>query len=382
MSAPARPATGGSSTPIVVGDDRVVLLRDGVAAHAAMLDAIGVAQREIVLEMYWIGHDHVGRAFLHALVTRAKAGVAVCVIYDSIGSFGLPSDFWAPLVRAGGKVREFSPISPWRRRFRFARIHLRDHRKNLVVDGVVGFAGGINLGAVWAPLKGLPWRDDAIEVRGPAARVLRVAFYRVWVRMGEVAPEGSTELEPRRPDARVYVLTNEITARPNRAIRRTYLYGIRRARTSICVASAYFLPGPLFLFALRRAAKRGVRVRVLVPDRPDVWIVKLAMASILGRLLEDGIEVYAYTGRMLHAKTAAFDDRIAIIGSHNLDTISWRFNLECNVVVEDAAFATLVRESFDADCADARPVRLAEWRRQSRFARTVAWLVALLRPLL
>ena len=86
--------------------------------------------------------------------------------------------------------------------------------------------------------------------------------------------------------------------------------------------------------------------------------------------------------RMLHAKTAAFDDRIAIIGSHNLDTISWRFNLECNVVVEDAAFATVVRESFDADCADARPVRLAEWRRQSRFARTVAWLVALLRPLL
>ena len=367
--------------PTVVGDDQVVLLRDGLVAHAAMLDAIQRAQREILLEMYWIGHDHVGQAFLAALVERASAGVAVRVIYDAIGSLGLPSDFWAPLLAAGGMVRQFSPISPWRRRFRFARIHLRDHRKNLVVDEVVGFAGGINLGAHWAPLEGLAWRDDAIGIRGPAARQLRVAFYRIWEQMGEEAPPGATTLSP-RPASRVHVLTNEITAHPNRAIRRAYLYGIRRATTSICVASAYFLPGPLFLLALRQAAKRGVRVRVLVPERADVRIVSLAMGSLIGRLLEDGVEVFTYAGRMLHAKTAVFDDAVAMVGSHNLDALSWRFNLECNIVVVDERFATLVRESFDADCMHASPVELGEWRRRSLFTRLCAWLAALLRPFL
>ncbi len=370
------------TTAVVVGNDTVRLLRDGVVAHAAMLDAIGDAQREILLEMYWIGHDHVGRAFLTALVERARAGVKVCVIYDAVGSFGLPRSFWAPLRTAGGTVRRFSPISPWRRRFRFARVRFRDHRKNLIVDEERGFAGGINLGAVWAPLHGEPWRDDAIEVRGPAARRLRVAFYRVWTDLGEEAPAGATELAPRESGARVHVLTNEITAHPNRAIRRTYLFGIRRARSSICVASAYFLPGPLFLFGLRRAAKRGVCVRVLVPATPDVRIVKLAMSSLLGRLLEDGVEVYAYSGRMLHAKTAVFDDEIAMVGSHNLDALSWRFNLECNVVVQDPDFAGQVRASFDADCANARRMTLEEWQNRSLWFRIAAWFVALFRQLL
>jgi cardiolipin synthase len=365
-----------------IGEDTVRLLRDGTVAYSAMLDAIARAQREILLEMYWIGHDHVGAAFLGALAERALAGVSVCVIYDAFGSFGLPTRFWTPLVAAGGKVRQFSPISPWRRRFRLARLLFRDHRKNLVVDGLIGFAGGINLGAEWAPLHGMPWRDDAIEVRGPSARSLRMAFYRVWRRMGGTAPTDADVAVVQPAGARVHVLTNEITAKPNRAIRRTYLLGIRRARTSICVASAYFLPGPLFLHTLRQAAKRGVRVRVLVPDRPDVRIVKLAMRSLVGRLLEDGVEVYAYSGRVFHAKTAVFDDRVAIIGSHNLDALSWRFNLECNVVVEDATFATLVRESFDTDCAQARKVTLDEWRRHSHLTRLAAWLVALFRPLL
>jgi cardiolipin synthase len=371
-----------ATPPVVVGLDTVHLLRDGVAAHAAMLDAIRGAQREILLEMYWIGHDHVGRAFLEALVERARAGVKVCVIHDAVGSFGLPASFWTPLRAAGGTVRRFSPVSPWRRRFRFARVHHRDHRKNLTVDEERGFAGGINLGAEWAPLHGVPWRDDAIEVRGPATRTLRVAFYRVWTEIGEEAPAGATDLAPRESDARVHVLTNEITAHPNRAIRRTYLFGIRRARTSICVASAYFLPGPLFLFGLRRAAKRGVCVRILVPETPDVRIVKLAMSSLLGRLLEAGVEVYAYSGRMLHAKTAVFDDEIAMVGSHNLDALSWRFNLECNVIVQDAAFATQVRHSFDADCAGARRMTLEQWQHRSLWIRIGAWFVALFRTFL
>lgn len=367
---------------VVVGDNRLRLLRDGVVAHAAMLEAIAVAEREILLEMYWVGHDHVGEAFRAALVERASKGIVVRVIYDGFGSLGLPGAFWAPLLLAGGEVREFSPVSPWRRRFRFRRLLFRDHRKNLVIDEVVGFAGGINLGNSWAPLEGMPWRDDAVELLGPAARALRDAFFDVWKQLTGEAPPPTTGQHHPEEDPRVRVLTNEIAGGPNRAIRRTYMLGIRNARTSICITNAYFLPGPLFLHALRKAALRGVHVRVLVPEQSDVLIVKLAMGSLFGRLLESGVEIYAYRGRILHAKTAVFDERTAMVGSHNLDALSWRFNLECNVMVDDAAFAGLVRESFDEDCLDARPITLAEWRERPAATRLLAWFAALFRTLL
>ena len=364
----------------MVGADRVRLLRDGLVAHAAMLDAIGGAKREILLEMYWIGADHVGRRFRDALAARASAGVTVCVIYDAVGSFGLPSAFWSPLVQAGGHVREFSPIAPWRRGFRFGRIRSRDHRKNLVVDHEIGFAGGINLGDAWAPPEGPGWRDDAIEIRGGAAQRIREAFFRVWADLGGTPPARLGIAA--RPGARVRVLTNEIVGGPDRAIRRAYLRRIRHAQTSIMIASAYFLPGPLFLFALRRAARRGVRVRVLVPGRSDVWVVALAARSIIGRLLRDGVEAFAYSGRLLHSKTAVFDERFATIGSHNGDARWWKCERECNAMGDDAAVGAHAARSFDVDCADAQALSLDAWRSRPWTLRLAAWFVALFRELL
>lgn len=368
-----------------VGSDRLRLLRDGTVAHAAMLEAIANAAHEVLLEMYWIGADHAGGLFRDALSERARAGITVRVIYDAIGSFGLPSGFWAPLLEAGGEVREFSPVAPWRRRFELSRIRFRDHRKNLVVDREVGFAGGINLGDAWAPVEGLGWRDDAIEIRGASALRIRAAFFKVWTDLGGTSPPDGAALsgELDAPDHEpVRVLTNEIVGGPNRAIRRAYLESIASAQVSIMIASAYFLPGAVFLFALRQAARRGVRVRVLVPARSDVWVATLATSSILGRLLDDGVEVFAYSGRVLHSKTAVFDERSVMIGSHNLDAMSWRFNLECDVVVDDAAFAAHAARSFDADCAEARQLSLAEWRSRPPWLRLVAWFVALFRKLL
>jgi cardiolipin synthase len=370
-----------------VGSNQVRLLRDGAVAHAAMLAAIREAKREILLEMYWIGRDHVGRRFREALVERALAGVAVQVIYDGVGSYGLPGGFWSSLLAAGGEVREFSSLAPWRRDFRISRLRQRDHRKNLVVDEVVAFVGGINLGDEWAPEKGPGWRDDALEVRGEASRGVRAAFARVWDDLGGRAMAGATqaleeEAAPTDADAPVRVLTNRIVGRPDRAIRRVYLREIRAARRSIALASAYFLPGPVFLLALRQAARRGVRVRVLVPARADVWLVTLAATSIIGRLLADGVEVHAYGGRVLHSKTAVFDERVVLVGSHNLDTLSWKFNLECDVRVEDEAFAAYAARSFDQDCADATALSLAGWRSRPWHLRLLAWLVAFFRSFL
>ncbi len=384
---PAVPPVPAAPVPsFLVGSNQVRLLRDGVVAHAAMLAAIREAQREILLEMYWIGRDHVGRRFRDALVERALSGVAVRVIYDAIGSYGLPGAFWTPLLAAGGEVREFSSLAPWRRDFRLSRLRQRDHRKNLVVDEEIAFVGGINLGDEWAPEKGPGWRDDALEVRGEAASGVREAFCRVWMDLAGGAPDArlarreAASLGP--VDPRVRVLTNRIVGRPDRAIRRVYLREIREARRSIALASAYFLPGPAFLLALRQAARRGVRVRVLVPARADVWLVTLAATSIIGRLLADGVEVRAYGGRVLHSKTAVFDERIVLVGSHNLDTMSWKFNLECDVRVEDEAFAAHAARSFDQDCADATALSLAGWRSRPWLLRLLAWVVALFRSFL
>ena len=263
----------------------------------------------------------------------------------------------------------YAPVLPWQRRFRWGQVFFRDHRKILVVDGEIGFVGGINLASPWLSREegGLAWRDDAVEVRGPLTAHLRGVFATMWERCrgqalaGAFAPPPTTK-EIETPQ-RVVVLTNRIGSRPNRRIRREYLRAIRRAKTSIDIASAYFLPGPLFLRALRSARRRGVRVRVLVPKVADVWLVSLAVTHLVGRLLEEGVEVYTYGRSMLHFEGhAVIDRRLVIVGSHNLDTLSWRYNLECNVTIDDSAFAEGFVESFERDLDGAErptPARLA-----------------------
>jgi cardiolipin synthase len=366
-----------------VGANSVRHLRDGREAFPAMLDAIERARQEIVLEMYWIGADVVGARFRDRLAMRARDGVAVFVIYDGIGSLGLFRSFWKPLTRAGGHVIENGPVAPWRRSFRVTRLPFRDHRKILVVDGEVGFCGGLNLARPWLPREegGANWRDDVIEVHGPASRELRALACESWHRLGQdgprAEPEQRTELAPR-----VRVLANRISARPNRLIRRSYLLAIRRARSSVDIASPYFLPGPLFLNALRGARKRGVRVRVLVPGKSDVRLVSLAMLGVVDKLVREDIEVYAYRRSILHAKTAILDGRFVVIGSHNLDAFSWRFDLEANVVVDDEAFGAEVGASFEEDLAHASRLDLDAIGARPGPTRVLAWMAARFRAFL
>ncbi len=366
---------------ITVGLDAVRLLRDGSAAFPAMLDAIARAEREVLFEMYWVGADRIGDRFRAALVERARAGVSVRVLFDSIGSLGTPASWWSPLVEAGAEIHEFSPLSPLSRRFRFGELTKRDHRKILVVDCVVGFTGGINIGELWDPPDSpeTAWRDDVIEVRGPSARLLRSAFFDVWQRCARAIP---TDAICATVAGQVEVLSNRIARRPDRAIRRRYRTLVGHAKTSIDIASAYFLPGRGFLHALRRAARRGVRVRVLVPEHSDVWIVGMAMTSLYGRLLADGVEVFLYRPRVLHSKTAIFDRRLTTIGSHNLDEWSSRFDLECNVFVDSSEFAQSVSESFELDLSVSRRLDLESWRKRALHVRLLAWLAALFRAFL
>jgi cardiolipin synthase len=362
-----------------VGADSGRLLRDGAQAFPAMLEAIAGAQREALLEMYWIGDDAVGARFRDALAERARAGVRVCVIYDAVGSMGVTPAWWRPLFAAGGRAVEYHSISPLDPRFRLERIELRDHRKMLVVDGEMGFTGGINLAVPWLapPDGGASWRDDVIQVRGDAAQELRSLFYRTWRKLTRESPPLDVRPLSRRRSRPVWVLASQWRTR--RSIHREYCVRIARSRERVDIANSYFVPDRRVRAALFAAVGRGVRVRVLVPEKSDVPVVQFAVEALFDTLLRHGIDIYTLPGTMLHAKTAIIDEAFTTIGSYNLDERSWRKNLEVNFAVEDADFARHVRSWFERDLESATRVELESWRDRSLTRRGFEWLAFAMR---
>jgi cardiolipin synthase len=364
-----------------VGGDRVRLLRDGLEAFPAMLDAIARARTEILLEMYWIGDDEVGSRFREALAERARAGVRVRVIQDAVGSLGLVPAWWRSLVDAGGEVVEYHAVSPLDPRFRIERVELRDHRKLLVVDSRLGFTGGINLADAWLPREdgGEAWRDDMIEVDGEATEELRTLFYRTWRKLTRQTVPIDVRPLSRRRTRPVWVLASQWRTR--RSMHHEYVKRIGHARSRVDIANSYFVPDRRVRNALFRAIRQGVRVRVLVPGRSDVPVVQFAVEALFDTLLRHGVEVWALPTAMLHAKTAVIDDEFTTIGSYNLDERSFRKNLEVNLAVEDREFARYVRSWYERDLEVSTRIDLNTWRRRSLARRGLEWAAYAMRRL-
>ncbi len=366
------------------GDDRVRLLRDGREAFPAMLAAIEDARYEILVEMYWVGADAVGLRFRDALAARAQAGIAVRVVVDAVGSLGLPARFWEPLERRGGQVHVYHTLSPFAPAFEVRLVERRNHRKVIVVDGRRGFTGGINLALAWLPVEhgGGGFRDDAIEVDGPASEELRALFYKTWQRVsGAKTPPDVLPIVPGRTRP-VWVLSSHGQRRRRRGILREYLFRIQRAQHSIDLANAYFVPEGSVRHALYGAVRRGVRVRVLVPFRGDVAVVQFAQESLYESLLGEGLEVYLLRGSVLHAKTAIVDHDFVTTGSYNFDERSRSMNLELNLAVESRSFADHVREVFEQDLLSADRLTLEAWKDRSLVRRGVEYAAFMLRRFL
>jgi cardiolipin synthase len=344
-----------------------------------MLDAIASAEREVLLEFYWIAPDRIGSRFRDALVERAARGVVVRVIYDSLGSRGMTDEWWQPLTDAGGDVREYHSVYPLHETFRFDRLVQRDHRKLLVVDAQTGFLGGINIGDAWLPLSegGAGWRDDAVAAKGEVAREMRALFYRTWHRITHDMPADVAPLAPRRGGS-IYVLASQ--RRRRRSIYHEYLARISGARRSIDLAHAYFVPDWRIRRSLFLAADRGVRVRVLLPEVSDVPGAQFAVEAMFDALLSRGVELYAFPPPMLHSKTGIIDERFVTIGSYNLDE-GLRKNLEANVAVLDEPFAAYMTRCFEQDLERATRVDVTAWRERSFLRRGAEWLALALRGL-
>jgi cardiolipin synthase len=376
--------------------EHVALLRDGVEAFPAMLDAVAGARHEVLVEMYWFDDTPVARRFLATLTDRAREGVAVRVSYDAVGSIGSDGARFDALVAAGGKVIEYNPIAPWRRRFRLGWVSQRDHRKIVVVDGRVGFIGGLNIGAPWAPRDegGGGWRDDVARVEGVGAQQLRKLFYDTWCRQsGDCPPDISPAsgwgrlVEARKASGVALAANPEIVVLGHdawgarRVIRRVYLQRIRAAERRVYIANSYFIPDGAVCRALERAARRGVEVRVIVPRVSDVPVVTWAARHLYARLMKAGVHVHEYLGRVFHAKTALVDDW-ATTGSYNLDSLSWRSNLEANMATSDPGFVRSVQTSLARDLADSEEVDPVVWGRRTWADRLRSWAWYLFRKFL
>lgn len=363
----------------------VRILHDGSLAFPAMISAIRSARLSVCFENFIFAHDRTGEEFAVALEDAARRGVEVRVLYDPIGTLLVKGgSIRRRLKKANVTVRPFRPFTfkqPW------SWLHLtyRDHRKLLIVDDLTAFVGGINIGDNWSPAShgGQGWRDTAAAVRGPAVLDCRLAFERMWKRALEKVPGSSgashfqlptATLPAERGDADVVVVGD----RPRKhRVASLYEWLADRAERSFDITDSYFVAPRRVFDALVRAARRGVRVRLLLPGRNNHPVAGLAARRIYQPLLEAGAEIWEWNGVMLHAKTAVVDGVISLIGSSNLDPLSLYRNYELNVVVGPGRATAVLATFFEDDLRQARQVNLDEWRRRPliyRIGEQLAWL--------
>lgn len=344
----------------LLGGNKVDLLIDAQQHFDAWLEAIRHAEQRVLLENYIIHDDKIGRVFRDALAECARRGAYVAVIADWLGCLGQSgAAFWKPLREAGGEVRIFNPPQlgsalGWMS---------RDHRKQLIVDGRVGFLSGVCISARWLgnPSRRVPpWRDTGVALQGPAVLEMEMAFIDSWV----VSGGSRVMFTPAQAAAHAGDISLRVIAtQPATAgMYRLDQLIASMARRSLWLTDAYFVGVAPYVQALSAAAKDGVDVRLLVPGSSDIPLVASMSRSGYRPLLKAGIRVFEWNGSMLHAKTAVADGQWARVGSSNLNLASWLNNRELDVAIEDAGFAAQLAAQYEKDLENATEIVLAPRR--------------------
>lgn len=354
---------------------------DGASGLAAMEAAIEAAAETIHLETYILRADATGRRFLDLLTRRARAGVEVRLLFDGIGSRGLDAGLLAALRAAGGDVVVFNPL---RRIYPRWAPRRRDHRKILVVDGEVAFTGGLNVGDEYrrgtGPVEGSApaWQDAHVRVVGPAVALLEAVFLESWFRAdGPDLPWPSvlhTDLEV-AGGQRVGVLPDGPTYR-RRRVRDLMIAALERARDRVTIATPYFAPGVRLRAALGAAARRGVRVEMLLAGYTDHPLLRWGARGLVARLVPLGVRVYEVEHAMMHAKVAVFDGSWALMGTSNLDRQSLQHSYEVNLVFDGGSAPGRLFAMIEAQMQAARPLTAAELEARPFLERVRDWLAA------
>ncbi|HXM82085.1 MAG TPA: cardiolipin synthase ClsB [Burkholderiales bacterium] len=362
-----------------VGGNRLTLLKNGEEYFPALIAAIDAARSEVFLESYIYADDETGARVTEALARAAARGVSVHLLVDGFGAGDFARRFRDRLEAARAQLLVFRPEIA-RMRLRRGRLR-RMHRKLAAIDGQLAFVGGIN---VIDDFESREWQapryDYAVRIEGPLAFEVRSAAARLWLQVSWAKlrhrDRAAASVQPPPPcGTQRAALVVRDSLRHRSDIEDAYLQHIEAARVEIVIACAYFLPGRSFRRALREAARRGVRVRLLLQGRVEYFLVHYAMLGLYGRLLDAGVEIYEYYPSFLHAKVAVFDRQVACVGSSNIDPFSLLLAREANVFVDDTAFAKELHDSLEeAMRSGAERMAPRQWHRQPLWRRAWIWI--------
>ncbi|HEY0589109.1 MAG TPA: phospholipase D-like domain-containing protein [Pseudoduganella sp.] len=399
MKAQAALEEAATGVPLIAGN-KVQLLFDGPQTMAEMMKAIAEAKDHINFETYIFDQDELGMKFAELLIKKQREGVVVNVIYDSVGTIGVPQQFFDHMKQGGVKLLAFNPVNPAKARGNGWELNSRDHRKMLIVDGKVGFTGGINISDTYSkssPFRGgsgragsgsgggsspgrekgendVGWRDTHVRIEGPAVQAMQWLFVQAWIEQDaddlrdakyfiQVAPAGDKVVRVlgSRPEGRFEIY-------------KALLLAMQEAKKSIHITCAYFVPDDQTMQALTDAARRGVEVQLVLPSVSDSGLVFHAGRAFYQPLLEAGVKIYELKLSVLHAKTVVIDGVWSTVGSTNLDRRSFLHNSEMNVIVMGDVFGLEMEKAFKEDLRNSKEVTLVEWNKRPLSNRLKEWL--------
>lgn len=371
-------ALGSLLGPGIVGGNAVTELLNGDQIFPPMLAAIQGAKKSITFETYIYWSGDIGKQFADALSERARAGVRVHVLLDWVGSAKMDESYLTEMKEAGVQIEKFHKPH-W---YNLARLNNRTHRKLLVVDGQVGFTGGVGIASHWMGNAQDPdhWRDSHYLVRGPVVAQMQATFLDNWLKVTGKVLHGALYFPPIAPaGAQKAQMFSSSPSSGSESMQLMYHLAITAAERSIDLSVAYFVPDELTQKHLMDALARGVRVRFITPgEHTDTDTVKAASRATWGPLLQAGALIYEYQPTMYHCKVMIVDQLLVSVGSTNFDNRSFRLNDEANLNVYDAAFAKRQTEVFEDDLKRSRRVTYEEWLnrplREKAHEKLTGWL--------
>ena len=365
--------------PGVLTGNRVQALQNGEQIFPAMLEAIRGARQTVTFETYIYWSGDIGKKFSEALGERARAGVKVHVLLDWVGCGKMEGKYLEELKSAGVEVEQYHPL----RWYNLGRMNNRTHRKLLVVDGRIGFTGGVGIADLWdghAQSKD-HWRDSHYRLEGPAVAQMQAAFTDNWIKTRNEVLFGSNYFPELKPvGGSLAQVFKSSRGEGSESVRLMYLLSIASATKTIRLQAAYFVPDELAIETLVAARQRGVKIQIIVPGPDmDAKIVQRASRALWGRLLDAGVEIYEYQPTMYHCKVLIVDDVWVSVGSTNFDDRSFRLNDEANLNIYDATFAAEQTKVFEEDKGKSRLMTRAEFKNRSPIGKFFDHFAALFR---
>ncbi len=368
---------------LLTTNNHLAILNDGYQTFGKLIESLRAAKQSIHLEYYIFENDRLGNTIAGILKEKASKGVEVRLIYDDVGSWGLSREFIHSLRAAGVEVHCFMPVAfPWFT----SKINYRNHRKIVVIDGRVGYTGGLNVADRY--VRGTrygPWRDTHLKIEGGAVHMLQLTFLTDWYFASGIQLADRERYLPKVKEPYGTVAMQIATSGPDSdwaTIMQAYFAAITKANDHIYISSPYFIPGESLLTALKVASLSGVDVRIMIPSHSDSKIVYWATRSYVSELLDARIKVYLYTAGFNHSKLISIDDHFSAIGTANMDNRSFEDNFEVTAMIYDKATTALIQKQFLSDLEGCERLTRRRWLKRSRVELFKESVARLFSPLL